>query len=436
MVTSSLKRKMLVLEFKLEGKTAQYEILNEMIRTGRFIRNACVRYWIDNEKIGRYDLSAYCKTLADNPEFPWAKKLNSMARQAMAERAWSSISRFYENCKKKVLGNKGYPKFQRHQTRASVEYKTSGWKLSEDRRYISFNDGFKAGSFKIWGSRDLHYYQLDQIKRVRVVRCADGYYVQFCIDQERNESHEFCDRMVGIDLGLNYFYSDSDGNQIENPRFLRKGEKALRRAQRKVSRKFRKLSHEAEKAKQSNNYKKARNKLGRKHLKVQRRRNDFACKTARAQVLSSDLVAIEDLKVCNMVKNHHLAKSIADASWSRFREWLEYFGRVFGVPIVAVAPHFTSQDCSNCGKKVQKALSVRTHSCPHCGYIQDRDINAALNILKKALMSLSKTKTTVGHTESNVLEISDCKTSVGETSTGSLSQESSESDFRSPPSQS
>ena len=248
MVTSSLKRKMLVLEFKLEGKTAQYEILNEMIRTGRFIRNACVRYWIDNEKIGRYDLSAYCKTLADNPEFPWAKKLNSMARQAMAERAWSSISRFYENCKKKVLGKKGYPKFQRHQTRASVEYKTSGWKLSEDRRYISFNDGFKAGSFKIWGSRDLHYYQLDQIKRVRVVRCADGYYVQFCIDQERNESHEFCDRMVGIDLGLNYFYSDSDGNQIENPRLLRKGEKALRRAQRKVSRKFRKLSHEAEKA--------------------------------------------------------------------------------------------------------------------------------------------------------------------------------------------
>jgi putative transposase len=422
---------MLVFESKLEGTTAQYDILDEMIRTGRFIRNACVRHWMDNEKIGRYDLSAYCKTLADNPEFPWAKKLNSMARQAMAERAWSAISRFYENCKKKIPGKKGYPKFQRHQTRASVEYKTSGWKLSESRRHISFNDGFKAGSFKLWGSRDLHYYQLAQIKRVRVVRRADGYYVQFCIDQERNEPHEFCDRMVGIDMGLNYFYSDSQGNQVENPRFLRKDEKTLRRTQRKVSRKFRKPAH-SEKVQQSNNYKKARNKLGRKHLKVQRRRNDFACKTARALVQSSDLVALEDLKVCNMVKNHHLAKSIADASWSRFRESLEYFGRVFGVPIIAVAPHFTSQDCSNCREKVQKALSLRTHSCPHCGYIQDRDINAALNILKKALMFLSKTTTTVGHTESNVLEISECKTSVGETPTGGLSQESSGSDFRSP----
>jgi putative transposase len=434
---------MLVCELKLEGTTAQYGILDEMIRTGRFVRNACVRYWMDNEKIGRYDLSAYCKTLADNPEFPWAKKLNSMARQAMAERAWSAISRFYENCKKNTPGKKGYPKFQRHQTKASVEYKTSGWKLSQDRRCISFNDGFKAGSFKLWGSRDLHYYQLDQVKRVRVVRRADGYYVQFCIDQERNESHEFCDRMVGIDLGLNYFYSDSDGNQIENPRFLRKDEKALRRAQRKVSRQFRKPANKGEKVQQSNNYKKVCNKLGRKHLKVQRRRNDFACKTARALVQSSDLVAVEDLKVCNMVlakrgansaQNHHLAKSISDASWSRFREWLEYFGRVFGVPVIAVAPHFTSQDCSSCGEKVQKALSVRTHSCPHCGYIQDRDINAALNILKKALMSLSKTKTTVGHTESNVLEISECKTSVGETPTGGLSQETPESDLRNPPS--
>lgn len=424
---------MLVFESKLEGTKAQYDILDEMIRTGRFVRNSCVRYWMDGKNVGRYDLSAYCKTLADNPEFPWAKKLNSMARQAMAERAWSAISRFYENCKKKIPGKKGYPKFQKHQTRASVEYKTSGWKLSEDRRSISFTDGFKAGTFKLWGSRDLHFYQIEQIKRVRVVRRADGYYAQFCLDQERNESHEFCDRMVGIDLGINYFYSDSDGNQVENPRFLRKDEKSLRRAQRKVSRKFKKPACKGAHVKQSNNYKKARNKLGRKHLKVQRRRNDFACKTARALVQSSDLVAIEDLKVCNMVKNHHLAKSISDASWSRFREWLEYFGKVFGVPIIAVAPHFTSQDCFNCGEKVQKALSVRTHSCPHCKYIQDRDINAALNILKKALMSLSKTTTTVGHTESHVLEISECKTSVRETPTGGLSQESLRSDLGSLP---
>ena len=100
-----------------------------------------------------------------------------------------------------------------------------------------------------------------------------------------------------------------------------------------------------------------------------------------------------------MVKNHHLVKSISDAAWSQFREWVEYFGKVFGVPVIVVAPHYTSLDCSNCGIEVKKTLSTRTHKCTGCGHIQDRDRNAAVNILKKALLSLSKT--TVGQTESN-----------------------------------
>lgn len=101
----------------------------------------------------------------------------------------------------------------------------------------------------------------------------------------------------------------------------------------------------------------------------------------------------------NMVKNHHLAKSISDAGWSQFREWLEYFGKVFGVPVIAVAPHFTSQVCSNCGAEVKKTLSIRTHACPRCKHVQDRDHNAAINILKKALQQISK-QTTEGHSES------------------------------------
>lgn len=103
----------------------------------------------------------------------------------------------------------------------------------------------------------------------------------------------------------------------------------------------------------------------------------------------------------NMVRNHHLARSISDAAWSQFREWLEYFGKVFGVPVIAVVPHYTSQDCSNCGVKVQKTLSTRTHTCHHCKHVQDRDHNAAINILKKALQQLSK-QNTEGHSEINV----------------------------------
>ncbi len=99
-----------------------------------------------------------------------------------------------------------------------------------------------------------------------------------------------------------------------------------------------------------------------------------------------------------MVKNHSLAKSINDAAWYRFREWLEYFGNIYRVDVIAVDPRYTSQNCSSCSQKVLKSLSTRTHVCPYCGYQADRDENAAINILSKAL---EKSKTTLGHRESN-----------------------------------
>ncbi|KAB8331601.1 IS200/IS605 family element transposase accessory protein TnpB [Scytonema tolypothrichoides VB-61278] len=370
---------MLVFEAKLEGTSKQYGKLDEAIRTARFVRNSCLRHWMDNKDIDKYDLSAYCAVLAK--EFEFAKNLNSQARQASAERAWSAISRFYDNCKKSKPGKKGYPRFKKEQTHGSVEYKTSGWKLSADRRSITFSDGFEAGTFKMWGTRDLHFYQLKQIKRVRVVRRADGYYCQFCIDQERLEKREPTAHNVGIDVGLNHFYTDSDGNTVANPRHLRKSEKSLKRLSRRMSKT----------KKGSKNRAKFRNKLARKHLKVSRQRKDFVVKTARCVVQSNDLVAYEDLKVRNMVRNRHLAKSISDAAWTQFRQWVEYFGKVFGVATIAVPPHYTSQNCSHCGKVVKKSLSTRTHTCQHCGHTQDRDWNAARNILEKGLR-------TVGHT--------------------------------------
>ena len=109
-------------------------------------------------------------------QFELAENLNYIAGQARAEREGSVISRFYDNCKKHKPRKKGYPRFKKEQTRGSVEYKTSGWKLSEERRYITFYEYFKAGTFKMWGTCDLHFYQLKQIKRVCVVCRADGYY--------------------------------------------------------------------------------------------------------------------------------------------------------------------------------------------------------------------------------------------------------------------
>jgi putative transposase len=380
---------MLIYETKLEGTKNQYERLDQAIRTGFFVRNSIIRAWLDGLVLSRNDAYKYCKVLADNPEFPWARLLNSQARQAHAERAWSSIERFYQNCRAKVKGKKGFPQFKKHQVRASVEYKVSGWKLSEDRRYVEFTDGFKAGVFKMWGTRNLHLYQSNQIKRVRVVRRHDGYYAQFLIDHKREENKELTLRQVGLDVGLSHFYTDSFGEKVDNPKFFQKDERKIKRLQRRLS----------ETQKGSKNRSKARNKLGRAHLKVSRRRNDWVCKLAQHVIGSNDLVAIENLKVRNMVKNHTLAKSISDAAWYRFREWLEYFGVVYGVPVIAVNPSYTSQDCSNCGSTVVKTLSTRTHKCPHCGYVADRDENAALNILKLALKEWANT---VGRTEFQV----------------------------------
>jgi len=375
---------MLVFEFKAYGKSTQFTAVDEAIRTAKFVRNSCIRYWMDNKKVGKNDLNKYCAVLAR--DFPFADELNSMARQASAERAWSSISRFYDNCKKGIAGKKGYPQFQKDCH--SVEYKSTGWKLADDRKSINFTDKKGIGRLKLKGTRDLHFYQISQIKRVRLVKRADGVYVPFCVDVDRKESTEPSGNTIGLDVGLKEYYTDSNGTTVENPRFLIKGEKILKRSGRRVSRKV----------KGSKNRNKARQILGKRHLKISRQRKDHAVKLARCVISSNDVVAYENLRIKNMVKNHCLAKSINDASWYQFRVGLEYFAKVFKKITVAVNPQYTSQECSSCGVIVKKTLSTRTHVCK-CGCVMDRDENAARNILSRGLG-------TVGHTGTFALDAS------------------------------
>ncbi len=375
---------MIIYEFKVKGKPHQYRAIDEAIRTSQFIRNKCIRYWMDNKKVSKYALNKYCKVLA--AEFPFAKQLNSMARQSSAERAWSSIARFYDNYKKKKPGKKGFPKFKKNCR--SVEYKTSGWKLYDTRKAITITDKKGIGTLKLKGTYDLNFYDIKQIKRVRLVRRADGYYAQFAVDATVIIDTKSTKQIVGLDLGIKYFLADSNGDVVENPKFYRKSERQLNRANRQKSKKFTRSAKA-----QSKNYHKARNRYARKHLKVSRQRKEYCKQVAYSVIQSNDLIAYEDLNVKGLAKNRRLAKSISDVGWSTFRQWLEYFGFKYGKITIAVQPHNTSQNCSNCGNKVKKSLSTRTHVCQHCGYVEDRDINAAINILKKALV-------TVGHTGS------------------------------------
>src|SRR5712692_8098589 len=268
---------MLIYEYKLHGNKAQYAAIDEAIRVAQFIRNKCLRLWMDTRGTRQNDLQCSCAVLAK--AYSFANRLNSQARQASADRAWCAISRFYENCKQKKPGKKGYPKFQ-HNNR-SVEYKQTSWKLDPDGRHITFTDGCGIGRLRLVGNckQKIEAFPTKQIKRVRIVHRVDGYYVQFGVQVDRRVIHQPTGKQVGIDVGLKSFLTDSEGNTVDNPRHYRKAEKRLKRLHRRVSRK----------QKKSANRKKARKHLAKGYLKVQRQREDFARKTASTLITFSDL---------------------------------------------------------------------------------------------------------------------------------------------------
>ncbi len=315
--------------------------------------------------------------------------------------------------------------------------------LDPDGKHLTFTDGCGIGRVRLVGTRDVSTFPLSQIQRIRLVRRADGYYAQFVIKADRHVTHIPTGNAVGIDVGLKAYYTDSNGHAVANPHFLRRSERKLGLLNRRLSRKsvrHRKGSkpkhnhcarqrarhnkypvaarpqvpllspqpqahtqahsqqpqQQPHSSKQSANWHKARIRLARQHLTIQRQREDFARKQANALVSSHGLIALEDLQVRNLVKNRYLAKSISDAGWARFRHWVEYYGGVQGIPIIAVPPQYTSQHCSQCGTLVKKTLSVRTHVCPSCGLMLDRDHNAARMILAAALTQDRRDRT-AGH---------------------------------------
>ncbi|MHC5599308.1 MAG: RNA-guided endonuclease InsQ/TnpB family protein [Nostoc sp.] len=368
---------MLVMEYKAVVKKAQVKAIHEAIRTSQFVRNKVLRYWMDNRGVGKKELYQYNTQL--RAEYEFVRNLSSHACQASVENVERAINRFLSttrsanaNCKAKKPGFKGYPRFKKHSR--SVEYKQQSWKLHPTKRRIAFTDKKGIGELKLLGKWDIHTYPVELIKRVRIVHRADGYYVQFCVKVDNKQEAPLTTSVIGIDVGLEYFYSDSNGKHEENPRYLRKAEKDIKRVQRNIYKK----------KKGSSGRRKARGIYARKHLKVTRQRDEHAKRLARNLTLANAKVVLEDLNISGLVRNHRLAKSIADASWYNFRQWLEYFGEKFGREIIAVPPHFTSQECSNCCARVYKSLSTRTHFCSHCGHIEQRDVNAAKVILSRA----------------------------------------------------
>jgi putative transposase len=230
---------------------------------------------------------------------------------------------------------------------------------------------FKAGKQCGGRIRTVVHRPLEGVfKFARIVLRPSGWYLQ-CVCETMPVPLPPKQNAVGLDMGITALLADSDGNRTPNPAPLRRSLDRLAKAQRLLARRKR----------GSAKRRKARRHVARTHERIRNQRQDALHKLSRRYVDTYQVIVIEDLQVANLARNHHLALSIHDSSWGMLRWMLSYKAEDAGRQLVAVPPHYTSQQCSTCGAHVEKALSVRTHTCPWCGYVDDRDVNAARNIL-------------------------------------------------------
>jgi putative transposase len=295
------------------------------------------------------------------------KGVYSQVLQNVQERVDLAFKAFFRRVK---AGEKpGYPRFRGQGWYDSFTFKQSGFELLDHGLRLS-----KIGVVKIVLHRPLE----GRIKTLTIRRdAADNWYACFACEVAA-EPLPFNERAVGIDVGLERFATLSDGVQVENPRFFRRQEKALAKAQRKLSQAEPGTPQRA----------KRRKAVQHIHQRIANQRRDFAHKLSREWVNRFGMIAFERLNCKNMLQNHGLAKSIADAAWHQLIAYTMYKAENAGRVVALVDPRHTSQQCSGCGTMVELSLSVRVHACPACGLVMDRDQNAAINILGLGLQSL------------------------------------------------
>jgi putative transposase len=363
-------------EYRLYPNRGQHRLLLSCLAESRRLYNEMLEsvkahYEESGKFLTRYDLSYRFKGRGGSPG---SEHVPQSTVQTLADRLEKALKRFFH---RREIGQKvGFPRFKSPKRWHSIQLRQYG--LGRDV-YLDPDTGRLRVPKKLGGRLKLKQHRpLEGTpKTAHLVYRADGHWYVLIVCDLGDAPEKRSSRAgpaVGIDVGLKVFATDSEGEMVENPQCLQKAAKGLRRAQRKLSRR----------KKGSQRRKKAARAVAKKHLKVSRQRKDHAHKTAREYVDKYAVLAVEDLRVSNMVKNHHLARAISDAGWSQFVNILCLKAEEAGCRVYKVAPHLTSQICSNCGKVVEKSLSVRTHVCPSCGYVADRDHNAARNILAKA----------------------------------------------------
>jgi len=347
-------------QYRLYPSRKQTELLFNSFKTCKTIYNELLELSIETYKTSGKTLKCYDynKHLTGKH-----RELHSQVKQNISDRVYKSFQNFFRRAKDSLYKKKGFPRFK--SSIHSITYPQSGFKfISQRRLHVS-----KIGNVPIV----LHRIPKGKIKALTIKRNKAGqWFAIFSCEIDIKPVKHKSKEQVGIDVGLEQFATISNGIAIDNPRHIKKAEERLNRLQRRVSRKI----------KGSKNRRKAIHLLAVQHLKVANQRTDFLHKLSKEITQKYGFIAVEKLNINGMVKNHHLAKHITDASWDTFIRMLEYKAVTSGSRLVKINPRNTSKTCSKCGAIADISLNQRQFNCPACGFVCHRDLNASINILK------------------------------------------------------
>ncbi|HEX6543741.1 MAG TPA: RNA-guided endonuclease TnpB family protein [Ktedonobacterales bacterium] len=363
-------------KYRLYPNKEQQRLLDQQLEECRWLYNHLLAARRDawqerQESLRLYDQQATLPAL--KAERPALSGVQSQVLQNVAVRIDLAFQAFFRRCKAGEAP--GYPRFRGKGRYDSITFPQVpvGCRLeAEDKRVRIAN----VGRVKV----ELHRPLEGTPKTATISRSSTGkWYVCFSCECAELLPLPATGQHVGIDVGLKTFATLSTGQEIANPRFLRTEERALAKAQRRLAKAEKGTPERAER----------RKVVARVHERTTWRRGDFAHQHSRRIVNQFDVITIEDLSVNRMMHNHCLAKSIADAAWTQFATYLSHKAAWAGRSYVAVNPAYTSQDCSGCGHRQKLSLADRTYTCPCCGLVLDRDLNAAHNILRLGRQSLA-----------------------------------------------
>lgn len=351
------------LKYRLYPNDSQRELIAKHIGSSRFVYNLALETktsaYIGNRiNLSRYDLQKQMVEL--KKECTWLKEVNSQSLQVALLNLDTAYSKFFKGA--------GFPKFKsKHRGKQS---------FSIPQNVIVENDLLIIPKFKEGIEIVLHRPITGTVKSATIIRTPPGkYFVSILCEtgeviKQKAKIKE--STTVGIDLGIKTYLVASDGKEFDNPKFLRKVQSKLKYVQRKYSK------HKGKRTKQ---------RLAILHEKIANQRKDFLHKTSSELIKNHDSIAIEDLAVSNMVKNHKLAQSISDAGWSTFVTMLKYKAEWYGKNILKIGRFEPSSKTCNCCGYINKELTLKDRSwtCPKCNSVLDRDVNAAINIKSFAL---------------------------------------------------